>query len=127
VHETIRHALNELALQAAIWLKQQVTAEWFERYSQQTSSYLLPKKESERQAWAEQVGRDGIWLLEHLYHDAQAAELVKLPAVTVLWQVWLQNFYQEDGQVRLREPKDQPPSAQRIASLRCRSTLQHQT
>ena len=43
-------------------------------------------------------------------------ELVKLPAVTILWQVWLQNFYQEDGHVRLREPKDQPPSAQRIAS-----------
>ncbi len=116
VHETLRHALNELAFQATVWLKQRVTAEWFERYSQRTSSYLLPKKERERQAWAEQVGRDGLSLLEALYHDAQAAELVKLPAVTILRHVWLQNFYQEDGHVRLREPKDQPPSAQRIAS-----------
>lgn len=47
VHETLRHTLNELALQAAVWLKQRVTAEWFERYSQRTSTYLLPKKESE--------------------------------------------------------------------------------
>ena len=116
VHETLRHTLNELALQAAVWLKQRVTAEWFERYSQRTSTYLLPKKESERQAWAAQVGSDGLWLLEQLYHEAQDTELVKLPAVTVLWRVWLQNFYQEDGRIRLREPKDQPPSAQRIAS-----------
>ena len=86
-----------------------MNAEWFERYSQRTSSYLLPKKEGERPAWAEQVGRDGLWLLKQLYHEVQYPELVKLPAVTILWQVWLQNFYQEEGHVRLRESKDQPP------------------
>ena len=67
VHETFRYALNELALQAAAWLKCRVSADWFDRYSQRTSNYLLPKKESERQTWAEQVGRDGLWLLEQIY------------------------------------------------------------
>jgi transposase len=48
VHETLRHALNVLAQEAGAWLKQQITADWFERYSQRTSNYLLPSKESER-------------------------------------------------------------------------------
>ncbi len=116
VHETLRHTLNELALQAAAWLKPRVNAEWFDRYSQRTSNYLLPKTESERQRWVEQVGRDGLWLLEQLYGGEHYPELVDIPAVDSLRRVWLQNFYQEDGQVRLREPKDQPPSAQRITS-----------
>ena len=67
VHETLRYALNELALQAAAWLKCRVSADWFDRYSQRTSNYLLPKQETERQVWAEQVGRDGLWLLEQIY------------------------------------------------------------
>ena len=116
VHETLRHALNELALQAAAWLKCRVSADWFDRYSQRTSNYLLPKKETERQTWAEQVGRDGLWLLEQIYAGGHYPELVEISAVDILRRVWLQNFYQDDGQVRLREPKDQPPSAQRITS-----------
>lgn len=44
VHETLRHALNELAVEAPAWLKQRVNADWFEAYSQRTSHYLLPKK-----------------------------------------------------------------------------------
>ena len=116
VHETLRHTLNELALQAAAWLKHRVTADWFERYSHRTSNYLIPKKDSERQAWAEQVARDGLWLLEQLYHGGQYPELVNIPAVNILRCVWLQNVSQIEGQVYLREPKDQPPSAQRITS-----------
>jgi len=116
VHETLRYALNELALQAAAWLKCRVSADWFERYSQRTSNYLLPKQETERQAWAEQVGRDGLWLLEQLYAGGQYPELVAIAAVNILRCVWLQNFYPDDGHMRLREPKDQPPSAQRITS-----------
>ena len=116
VHETLRYALNQLALQAAAWLKCRVGADWFDRYSQRTSNYLLPKQETERQMWAEQVGRDGLWLLEQIYAGGHYPELVEISAVDILRRVWLQNFYQDDGQVRLREPKDQPPSAQRITS-----------
>jgi transposase len=116
VHEALRHALNELAVQAPAWLKGQVNADWFDLYSQRTSNYLLPKKEEERQTWAERVGRDGLFLLEQVYFGVHRAELSKVPAVETLRQVWLQNFYQENGQVRLRQQKDQPPSAQRITS-----------
>lgn len=116
VHETLRYALNELAVQAPAWLKRQVAADWFDHYSERTSNYLLPKKEEERQAWAERVGQDGIFLLEQVYCAVHHTELKDLPAVETLRQVWLQNFYQIDGQIHLRQQKDQPPSAQRITS-----------
>lgn len=116
VHETLRHALNELAVQAPAWLKRQVTADWFDHYSHRTSSSLLPKKESERQAWAERVGGDGLFLLKRLYHEGSHPELIELPAIATLRLVWIQNFYEENGIVRLRQKEDQPPTAQRIAS-----------
>ena len=77
---------------------------------------MIPKKDSERQAWAEQVARDGVWLLEQLDHGGLYPELVNIPAVDILRRVWLQNVSQIEGQVSVREPKDQPPSAQRITS-----------
>jgi len=116
VHETLRHALNELAVQAPDWLKQQVTADWFDHYSRRTNHYLLPKKEDERQVWAERIGRDGLFLLEQVYRGGHHLDLVKLPAVEILRQVWLQNFYEDNEKVRLRQKKDQPPSAKRITS-----------
>jgi transposase len=105
VHETLRHALNELAVQAPDWLKQQVTADWFDHYSRRTNHYLLPKKEDERQVWAERIGRDGLFLLEQVYRGGHHLDLVKLPAVEILRQVWLQNFYQDNEKVRLRQKK----------------------
>lgn len=130
VHEALRHALNELAVQAPAWLKGQVNADWFDLYSQRTSNYLLPKKEEERQTWAERVGRDGLFLLKQIYFGVHRAELSELPAVETLRQVWLQNFYQDNGQVRLRQQKDQPPSAQRITSpyeLEARCSMKRET
>jgi transposase len=56
VHETLRYALNELAIEAPAWLRQKVNDDWFETYSQRTSNYLLPKKDAERKDWAERVG-----------------------------------------------------------------------
>ena len=116
VHETLRHALNELALAMPIWLKSWVPGDWFDRYSERTSNYLLPKAETERQRWAEMVGQDGLQVLEQVYQTEMSPWLAHLPAIEILRQVWMQNYYQDNGAVHLREPKDQPPSAQRITS-----------
>jgi transposase len=116
VHETLRHALNELALTMPVWLKSWVPGDWFDRYSARTSNYLLPKAETERQRWAEMVGQDGLQLLEQVYQAEVSPWLAHLPAIEILRQVWVQNYYQDNGVVHLREPKDQPPSAQRITS-----------
>ncbi len=116
VHETLRYALNEVARVAPAWLKAQITAGWFDHYSERTSSYLLPKEDDKRQTWAERVGRDGIFLLERVYSADQLSWLSDLPAIEMLRQVWLQNYYQEMGRVCLRAKKDQPSTARRIAS-----------
>ena len=116
VHETLRHALNELALEAPAWLRQRVNADWFDSYSQRTSNYLLPKKDAERKVWAERVGQDGLYLLEQVYAGGHHPELAQLPAVDMLRRVWIQHFYQHEGQVRLREKRNQPPAAYLITS-----------
>lgn len=116
VHETLRYALNELAVEAPAWLKQRVNADWFEAYSQRTSNYLLPKKDAERKAWAERVGQDGLYLLRKIYHQGHHPELAQLPAVDMLRQVWIQHFYEDEDRVCLREKHDQPPAARLITS-----------
>ena len=42
--------------------------------------------------------------------------LREIPAVQVLRQIWLQNYYWEDGHVRWREAEDIPPATQFINS-----------
>ena len=113
VHETLRHALEDLAGQVPIWLKSWVHKDWFERYSKRTSNYLLPKAKEKREEWAKQVGKDGLFLLRQVYSNLQLAER---PAIETLRQVWVQNYYQIDEQICLRTPEYQPPSAKRIAS-----------
>jgi transposase len=69
VGETLRAALNDLAIVAPDWLRQQVTADWFERYGTRIEESRLPKGEAQRYAYAEQIGADGFQLLGALYHD----------------------------------------------------------
>ena len=116
VHETLRHALNELAVEAPAWLKQRVNADWFDAYSQRTSNYLLPKQDAERKTWAERVGQDGLYLLAQVYQGDHHPELAQLPAVEMLRRVWIQHFYEYEGRVCLREKQDQPPAARLITS-----------
>jgi transposase len=130
VHETLGHTLNQLALQSPAWLKRRVNVDWFDCYSQRTSNYLLPKKETERQQWAERIGRDGLFLLKPIDPAGHPPERVEIPAVDLLRRVWLQNFYQNDEPVRLRQPKDQPASAQPITvpyDLEARGRTQRDT
>ena len=48
VGETLRHALNVLAVVAPDWLKAQVPVAWFERYSEPFEEYRLPADLAER-------------------------------------------------------------------------------
>lgn len=130
VHETLRHTLNQLAVSAPAWLQRQITPEWFEWYSKQTSNYLLPKKEAERNEWVEHVGRDGAFLLNILFEQARYPELTCLPQVETLRLVWIDNFYYEGDQIRLRPRSSMPAAAQRVASpydLEVRSCAKRRT
>lgn len=110
IGESLRRALNSLATVVPDWLHSQVSPDWFERYGARFEQYRLPKEKSDRQALAEQIGRDGQHLLQAIYTTAELPWLAEIPAVEILRQVWLQQFMVQAGQLRLREADNLPPA-----------------
>jgi transposase len=113
---TLRHALNALAVEAPDWLRQQVTAEWFDRYGPRFEQYRLPKGKQAQQNLAEQVGRDGLQMLAAIYASTAPPTVKTLPDVEILRQVWVQQFWLDDEQVRLRDVKHMPAVGEWIRS-----------
>jgi transposase len=117
VTETVRSALNSLAVVAPAWLRAQSPAEWLERYGRRRDDSRLPAGQEERRDYARQVGNDGYALLAAAAAAEAPAWLREVPAVETLRRVWLQQFYVEAGQVRWRtEAEGIPPSALFISS-----------
>jgi transposase len=117
VGETLRHALNTLAVVVPDWLRAQVPPEWYERYDTRIESTRHPLSAAERDALAATIGADGIHLLRAVYDPPAPAWLRELPAVRVLRQVWVQQYYAPDaatGTLRLRSARDLPPNARTI-------------
>lgn len=114
--ETLRAALNALAVAAPEWLVEQIPSEWFDLYAKRVEDYRLPDKDSEREAWALAAGVDGFSLLQTLGQNAELDWLRQLPALQTLRQIWLQQFWWEEGQVKLRSQDNSPPPGQRIHS-----------
>lgn len=116
VGETLRRALNVLAVVAPDWLRAQVPPDWFDRYSRRFENYRLPPGKPERYALAETIGADGFQLLRWVYATTTPAWVRQIPAVEVLRQVWLQQFYASEQAVRWRVADDLPPSSIMICS-----------
>ncbi|MFE6105257.1 IS1182 family transposase [Streptomyces laurentii] len=109
VGETLRAALNALAVVFPQWLNAQVDEEWFDRYGHRVEEARLPKGKDKRKAWIEQAGADGMRLLEAVFSPQGPREARSLDAVELLRQVWVQNFQVVDGVVRERDAKNVPP------------------
>ena len=103
VGETLRHALNCLATVAPEWLLAQSQPEWLQRYGHRFEDERLPKDETEREAWAQTVGADGFCLLKAIYAAGAPAWLREVPAVQLLRQVWVQQFYRDETGLRWRQ------------------------
>jgi transposase len=128
VGETLRHALNALAVAAPDWLQAWVPVEWYERYGRRFEEFRLPPGRPERYALAEIIGAEsgplgghGLALLTAIYAEDVLPWLRQLPAVETLRRVWVQQFYapQRDAlqnAVRWREAADLPPSTLLICS-----------
>lgn len=116
VTETLRYALNELATAAPQWLLAHTTSDWVERYGLRASEYRLPKGDAKRLVWAEQVGRDGMLLLNALYSASTPPSLHDLEAVQILRHVWLQNFVFIAGELKWRDNDNTPPTGKYIGS-----------
>jgi transposase len=116
VGESMRHALNSLAVVVPDWLRAQVPGEWFDRYGPPFSDWRLPDSEVKREALAQTIGQDGFDLWEMIGQSPQAELLRLVPAVETLRQVWLQQYYGGEDKPRWRQREDMPPSRQRIIS-----------
>lgn len=91
VGETLRAVLDDLARLAPDWLVQHISVDWFEHVPPPGRKLsLAPSAESQRTALAQQIGADGLHLLQAL-EKPDAPELLKDEAcVGLLRQVWQQ-------------------------------------
>ena len=117
VGETLRHALNSLAVSAPDWLLGHSLPEWLDRYDRRLDDERLPKGKEERQVLAERIGADGHILLDALYAEDTQSWLIQIPAVQTLRRVWVQEFYPTDTGIHWRtEEQGLPPSARLVGS-----------
>lgn len=65
--ETLRSALNSIAVVAPEWLQAIVPDNWYKRYGRKFEESRLPTKETQRTELAATIGRDGFYLLDLLW------------------------------------------------------------
>ncbi len=106
----MRRALNDLAIVVPEWLRAHAPAEWFERYVERFEDYHLPQDNTKRDALMRTIGADGYQLVMWLYADEHLNVLCRAPALEALRRIWIQNFYQPDGQVHWRRAGNLPPT-----------------
>jgi transposase len=116
VGETLRHALNSLAVVVPDWLRAQVPPEWFDRYGARIENYHLPKTDAARQALAATIGVDGRQLLQAVETATALPWLREIPAVKTLRDVWAEQYTDPPGPLRWRELPEMPAPADLIAS-----------
>jgi transposase len=96
VLETVRFALNRLAAVAPEWLWPRIQPHWLERYELRAENSRLPTDDTKRQTLAGQIGADGFALLVDIYALGTPAAVRAEPAVAVLRQVWIQQYWGDD-------------------------------
>lgn len=84
VGETLRTALNNLAVVAPDWLTTVVPASWYDRYAERCEEYRLPDAHAKRQKLAVEIGADGFALLEAIDDQGAPRWMAEVPAVGVL-------------------------------------------
>src|SRR6185369_9235073 len=90
--ETLRAALNAIAVAAPDWLRALAPPEWHARYDRRIEDMRLPESGPKRDAYAVQVGADGFRLLGALAGVELPADVRALPAIAVLRRVWARHF-----------------------------------
>ena len=134
VGETLRHALNSLAVVAPDWLRAQLQPTWFgwvERYGYPFTDDRQPRAAAAQAALAEAIGGDGRWLLGAISDPAAPPWLREVPAVETLRRVWVPQYHATPaGPPRWRGDRELPPSSRLIQSpydAEARFTTKRQT
>jgi transposase len=116
VGETLRAALNSLAVIVPDWLRSHVPQEWYDRYEKRMEDFHFPKEATKFVPMIEQIGRDRSDLLKWVREADAPIWLREIPALETLRLVWIQQFYAEEGEVRHRPNDTTPKANQLIAS-----------
>ena len=127
VGETLRAALNDLAVQAPDWVRAVARADWYERYQRRCEQGRLPKGKEARENYAHTVGEDGFYLLDRLADSTTPTPLRNLPSVKTLAAVWAQHYERlpaapppggssRSSPVRWKELKELPRAAEQLES-----------
>jgi transposase len=116
VGETMRAALNELAVMTPDWLQILAPSEWYQRYGNRVENYHLPKTDAARDELARVIAADGEKLLAAVDAATDQPLLTQIPAVLTLRRVWAEQYTGDPGQLRWREVKDMPSPAELISS-----------
>jgi transposase len=111
VGETLRHALNTLAVVAPEWLRAASHPDWRDRYTRRAEDDRLPTTQPARAALALTIGHDGWQLLTAIEHADAPTWLREVPAVALLRRVWIQNSGWDGTQLQWREADNIPPAA----------------
>jgi Transposase domain (DUF772) len=117
IGETMRAALNSLAVVAPDWLQAHSDPAWVDRYGRRFDDTRLPEKPEARRDFAKRIAADGYRLMEMIVAPDAPAWLREVPAVQTLRRVWIERFSRENARVEERDnAQGRPPSAGMISS-----------
>ena len=117
VGETLRSALNALALVHPDWLSNIVAPDWFDRYSKPVEESRLPRGTEARNDYAEVIGQDGMRILQAIYDEPTTPQwLREIPAIETLRIAWVHQYWIDNGQLHWRSHQDLPPAGIRSNS-----------
>ena len=116
VGETLRAALNSVAVVAPDWLQMDAPSAWYERYGHRVENDRFPKTEAARQELAAVIGADGQHLLTLIEAAIDQPWLSAVPAVKILRRVWMEQYVETEGKLRWRTAEERPAPAELISS-----------
>ena len=116
VAETMRLALEALATIVRTGCARSALPHWYERYSLVLTGFRLPRAKDKQEALALEIGRDGFYLLDALQQPECPSQAASLPEISVLAQVWQQQFERHDDGPHWRTKADKPPAGQVITT-----------
>jgi transposase len=115
VGETLRAALNAIAIVAPEWLRAVAPSEWHGRYDQRVEEWRLGIAAGKREARIAQIGADGFQLLGFLDASGVPEGVSCLSEIALLRRVWARQFEHGEpsegggGRVRLRPVQGRGP------------------
>ena len=93
--ESLRAALEALAVAAPGWLAGVIDPSWQRVYGARIDDLHLPESQAGRRELMVRYGTDGYFLLEQAHGPGAPGWLRELPAVQALRRIWVHQFYRE--------------------------------